>query len=87
MKKERPEQLPLDRVEQWESRISQDAKKATDAARAEALAAGLDVLVIRDGHLVRLSLDGRDEVVGRAPQRVPLARKTYKLLWRPPLPG
>lgn len=86
MNEDKPEELPVDRVEQWESLIPREAKMATDAARVRALAAGLEVLVIRDGQLVRLSSDGKDEVVGQAAQRVTLARKTYKLRWRPPLP-
>lgn len=44
--------------------MEQALKRMGNRAKEEAFAAGLTVLVVREGHMVKLFADGREEEIG-----------------------
>ena len=70
--------MPLDPQddERLEARIPADATRAAHAAYRAARAAGLVVLVARNGRLIRIEPDGRERFVKTLPRRHTIAKGT-----------
>jgi hypothetical protein len=61
----------LDDREFTDEQLRAALERIGPAARAEAFRAGVPVIVLRDGHLVWIYPDGREEIVERATSNTP----------------
>lgn len=83
MQPEPSKRKSLDKLDRRERQIPSVAKRATDAARDQSLRAGIDVVLVRGGKLVRLMPTGQRKEIGTVPHRVKRELKSYTLVWKP----